>query len=265
MKTIVVPINLANTDPKALPVAADIARLYGAQLILISVIPHPLPQLIPAGETAENTRPDPLQTLEQLAGTLQQQTRYQSLTIKPTVTYSDQNPAEVVAGLAPDLIVLGARNAGFWQEWASGTRAESMVRQAPCPVLVVKQPIAHFNPQKPVGALDLDEGMKKRHVLPFGVGENGLRQFVYVSTPADTRSPEQIRDWVGDWARMQGYAQYELAIRSDRTVSEGILHHADQTGADLIILYTHGRAAGHTSVAETVLRHAHVPVLIMRM
>ncbi|WP_019986603.1 universal stress protein [Rudanella lutea] len=265
MKTIVVPINLANTDPKALPVAADIARLYGAQLILISVIPQPIHQPVLAGETSESPKPEPLQTLEQLAAPLRQQTRHEGLTIKPTVTYSDQNPAEVVAGLAPDLIVLGARNAGFWQEWASGTRAESMVRQAPCPVLVVKQPIAHFSPRNPVGALDLDENMKKRHVLPFGVGEDGLSRFVYVSTPADNRSPEQIRDWVGDWARMQGYAQYELAIRSDRTVSEGILHYADETGADLIVLYTHGRAGGHASVAETVLRHAQVPVLIMRM
>lgn len=63
---------------------------------------------------------------------------------------------------------------------------------------------------------------------------------------------------------------YELHIRPARNVETGILNYALERKADLIVLYTHGGYTGlrhllQGSVAEDVLNHATVPVLIRHL
>lgn len=78
-------------------------------------------------------------------------------------------------------------------------------------------------------------------------------------------------------------ASTQLQVEQDRVRAQGIdcegtvlvgradaeiVRHADETGADLIILGTHGRSGlGHAllgSVAEKVVQHGHCPVLTVR-
>jgi len=61
----------------------------------------------------------------------------------------------------------------------------------------------------------------------------------------------------------------EIAVVQHRSPPTGIGEHAQKVGADLVIVATHGRTGiGHLligSVAEKVVRHAHCPVLAVRM
>jgi nucleotide-binding universal stress UspA family protein len=68
-------------------------------------------------------------------------------------------------------------------------------------------------------------------------------------------------------AQEKGITDYELHIRYARNVEDGILNYASERQADLIVVYTHGytglRHLLQGSVAEDVLNHAPVPVLIL--
>ena len=59
--------------------------------------------------------------------------------------------------------------------------------------------------------------------------------------------------------------QVDVAILEDEEVAKGIAAYAEKHGVDLIALSTHGRTGLRRlalgSIAEGVLRHAHVPVL----
>jgi len=72
--------------------------------------------------------------------------------------------------------------------------------------------------------------------------------------------------------RVQGRLQGE-GLQVDATVRRGdvteeILRHADERRADLIVMSTHGRSGlgrwVYGSIADRVLRHASVPVLLVR-
>jgi nucleotide-binding universal stress UspA family protein len=70
-------------------------------------------------------------------------------------------------------------------------------------------------------------------------------------------------------AQQNGIAEYEFHVRHARTVENGILDYATHRAADLIVVFTHGRTGlSHLlqgSVAEDILNHAPVPVLILRI
>lgn len=63
-------------------------------------------------------------------------------------------------------------------------------------------------------------------------------------------------------AQEKGITDYTLQVRQDRTVDRGILNYANE-------IYTHGytglRHLLRGSVADDVLKHATVPVLIQKL
>jgi nucleotide-binding universal stress UspA family protein len=77
------------------------------------------------------------------------------------------------------------------------------------------------------------------------------------------RELQRLRD-----ERLQGVPRVELAVKQHTSAAEGIVSYATESGADLIVLSTHGRTGlSHLligSVAERVVRHSPCPVLTMR-
>ncbi|MDB5241020.1 MAG: UspA protein, partial [Spirosoma sp.] len=170
----------------------------------------------------------------------------------------------------PDLIVLATHGTLGWDEWLFGSNAEHIVRAARCPVLVIKEAVAHFAPTNAVAAIDVNDILKQQWPpYPFGANGDTLKQFLYVSTPNDPLAPEGVHAWMDELARQKGIADYELLIRPARSVETGILNFADEWKVDLIVLFTHGhtglRHLLEGSVAEDVLNHAPVPVLILQL
>ncbi|MGA0555320.1 universal stress protein [Larkinella sp. VNQ87] len=274
MKTILVPTDLSPMTTNALAVAVGLARTYGAEIILLHTVVYPLiPQ--PAGdftpeysmvmaEHYEDTYQKAREAIEKLANN----PAYTGVTIKTTLGSSLDGLIRCINEQPADLIVLASKGASGLAEWVEGSTAELIVRYAHCPVLVIKQPIEHFQPETVICGIDIDERLKKFHPSPFRLTDQGLQHFVYVLTPTDARQPDGIREWMDEFALAKGIGQYTLKIWLDRSVPAGILRYADEVKADLIVLYTHGhKGLQHWirgSVAEDVLNHSSIPVLIMR-
>lgn len=274
MKTILVPTDLSPMTDNALSVAVSLARTYQSEIILLHSAVYPVPAAAFAEALPVNTEGtlalyDQMeQDARELLDRFADNPAYAGVTIRPTLIMNGEGLVEAITERPADLTIMASEGASGLMEWLVGSNAELIVRHAHCPVLVIKHPVAHFKPEGIVCAIDVDDRLKAVHHFPFLLSEQGLHQFLYVLTPTDNRDTDGIREWVDDFANAKGISRFEFVIRSARNVPEGIISHANDVKADLILLYTHGYKGLHHlfagSVAEDVLNHADVPVLIMR-
>lgn len=275
MKTIVVPTDLSAKTDLALTVAVGLARTYQATIRLVHSVVYPLavPAYAEAATLAVSRNLEECQAIEQDAwkalDELAKQAQNNDVSIVPILLTNGQDLVYNVTEQPADLIVMTTEGSTGLAEWLIGSNAEAIVRHAHCPVLVVKEPVTAFKPEKIVCGIDIDERLKAPQLYPFSLGEHGLHQFVYVTTPTDSHVPEGVRDWVTDFAKTKGIAAFQFDIRTARNVPDGIIAYAEEVKADLIVLFTHGHTgfrhwlAG--SVAEDVVNHSPIPVLVMRL
>ncbi|MBC7572413.1 MAG: universal stress protein [Spirosoma sp.] len=275
MKMIVVPTDLSAESEIALSVAVDLARVYESDIKLVHSVlypavvgPYPGGSMIVADymlDTHRKLEDEARQTMDQM----QQNPAYAGVSITPVLLTSGRGLVDGVTEQAADLIVLFSQGSSGLAEWLVGSNAEAITRHAQCPVLVIKKPISHFKPEKIVFAIDMDDRFRKSDHYPFQMGEQNQHQFLYVLTPSDNRQPDGIREWVDELAQYKGITDYNLVIRHAHSVPEGIVEYAEDTQADLIVLFTQGHTGlSHLlagSVAEDVLNRAQTPVLIMRL
>ncbi len=272
MKTILVPTDLSPLADSALEVAADLARTYGAEILLV----HYIPFSIAVASTAEGSLTLGSYLDEQDANAVSDLQRiianpaYQGVAITPISCRDAGGLYAAMTERQCDLIVLTTHGTSGWDEWLFGSNAEHIVRFAHCPVLVLKKAVVPFAPKNAIAAIDVDTTLKHHWpTYPFSAGGNKLSQFVYVSTPSDNCVPEGVHAWMHELAEENNIGTYNLHIKHARSAEDGILSCAHERQADLIVLFTHGhtglRHLLQGSVAEDVLNHAPVPVLIMHI
>lgn len=271
MKTILVPTDLSELANNALQVAVDIARTYEADILLVhyqplsiaraSTIEGSMTILSYLDEQEDNDKTELQRVAENPA--------YHDVHISPITCKDAGGIYEAMTERKADLIVLGTHGTSGWDELLFGSNAEHIVRHAHCPVLVVKNAIKHFAPKNPLAAIEVDDKLKANWpAYPFTAGGHGLKQFVYVSVPSDNVAPEGVHEWMHELAQEKKLGNYELHIQYARDVENGILNYAHERQADLLVLYTHGhtglRHLLQGSIAEDVLNHAPLPVLVLR-
>jgi len=275
MKTIIVPTDLRPDTDVALSVAADIASVNNASIVLLHTVVYPVRSIAYAGSVPVTTDSmikdfyDAESEAEKEMRRLISNKKYQGVDIELKLITNGDGVVSDVTGRKADLIVMTSKGASGFEELFFGSNAEVIVRHAHCPVLIVKEPIEHFQPINIVCAIDTDDRLKTIHHYPFQMGGQGLQKFLYVFTPTDGKAADGIRNWMSDFAEANEITDYELALRDARTVREGVINYAEETSADLIVLFTHGyKGLRHLlsgSVAEDVLNHAKTPVLVMRV
>lgn len=272
MKTILVPTDLSPVSLQALEVAVELARAQQANIILLHTVLYKLaPVAVADCMTGMSYDLGPVYSdawndAEKAMKALLANPAYADVPIKAKLGSNREGLIQDISEQPADLIVVGSKGVSGLMEWLEGSNAELITRFATCPVLIVKEKIEGFNPQHAVIGIDLDEKLKKPHTYPFPIRKP--YPFVYVLTPSDGRQPEGIRQWVATFAKESSIGDYQLDIVWDKTIPAGLLHYAEDVQADLIVLFTHGyKGIRHWlqgSVAEDVLNHSSIPVLVMR-
>ncbi len=147
LKRILVPTDFSEPAQEALKTAIEIAEHFSAQLLLVHVVPpvpvpyQPLVSPAPAFDITAY-----LEELTKISKeTLQKHADKQvPQGIERTLSVSAGDPSSEILNLSqelePDLIVIATHGRGGWQRFLFGSVAEKVVRQAPCPVLVVHAP-----------------------------------------------------------------------------------------------------------------------------
>src|ERR1022692_2673562 len=138
IRTILHPTDFSANSQCAWEMACALARDYGARLLLVHV-EAPMPTFAELGAIP----PEPVdrRTLEcELAGI---KPTDPTLAVSRTLLFGDE--ASTINRFAKennaDLIVMGTHGRSGWGRLLMGSVAESVLREAPCPVLTIKTPL----------------------------------------------------------------------------------------------------------------------------
>ncbi|MTI30219.1 universal stress protein, partial [Xanthovirga aplysinae] len=165
-----------------------------------------------------------------------------------------------------DLVVMGSKGVTGLKEVFVGSNTEKVVRHAKCPVITIKKPVNVSSIKEIAFAASLrkDEGavidaMKKLQEI-FDARLN----IVMVNTPNNFMSDRDIKKQMRRLIEKHGLENYTLNIYNEVVEEDGIVFFAEEIGADLIALGTHGRKGlmhfFGGSITEDVVNHANRPV-----
>ena len=141
-KLILAPIDFSDASRAALDVAADMASRFGAELLLVYVVPAipDLPKdvsIFKEGEYDKSLENKDAQQLKELAATVANK----NVKVRTELGTGDDVGMELVRIAENDhvdMIIIATHGMTGWREFAFGTVAEKVVKQADCPVLVLR-------------------------------------------------------------------------------------------------------------------------------
>ena len=287
IESILCPIDLTPSSDEALRYAIALAKGYNAELILLHC---------DKGEPSAN--PD---AHEKTAGTIQQalieysgDSGLTDLDWKSIVTTTDdvgESIARQAAILRADLIVMRSRRRPH-RAALLGSTAETVSRNAPCPVLVmhsderdwVTSSDAKIQLKRVLVAYDFSDysELALNYALSFAQEYQSELHLLHVLPPFTTNESEISWYPVGrEGAYHQAARRLQKAVPAEarlwceikHAVSEGqpyreILNYAEKNQIDLICLGAHGAGFGMRTLfgsnVDRVLRQAPCPVLVTR-
>ena len=146
IRSILLPTDFSECARHAVPYAARLARLVGARVVCLHVIEPvvpavgwtPIAEPLPVADVGERLEDSAARELPRFAGCEE----FEGLDVEDVITRGEA-AAEIVRVAAErraDLIVISSHGRTGLGRILFGSTAESVVRHAPCPVLVVKPP-----------------------------------------------------------------------------------------------------------------------------
>jgi nucleotide-binding universal stress UspA family protein len=203
----------------------------------------------------------------------------------------DAEIVRIAEEIGADVVIVGSRGLGPLRRALMGSVSRSVVRHAHCSVLVV-----HANgseesdlPGKVLLALDGSKGAEEAERAAAEISaatgsELHLLRILDTETYRPYPGPEFWEGWEEDLERSKQHVMAFLDDRASRLNAEEVkvgdvhlaLGHADEEivriaqdiSADLIVVGSRGlggvRRALLGSVSDSVVRHAHCPVLVVR-
>jgi universal stress protein A len=144
IKSILLPTDFSENANFAIEYATSLARRFGASIICLNVIEPVLPSVGYTGLTEPLPMPDLSEQLENSA--IQELPKvvgckaFSSLVVEEVIAHGDASTeiVRVAKDRAVDLIVIASHGRTGLGRILFGSTAESVVRHASCPVLVVK-------------------------------------------------------------------------------------------------------------------------------
>ena len=285
VKNILVLTDFSACSQEALLYAVNIARLHRSKLTLLHIVPLRLgPPQDPRRDEAFRAARGEMKQFEAdlLAKGVLQQIHYQLL-VRPGKTWNVIS--RIMRLQNTDLIVIGARGKTGLEKLILGSFAEEVFRQAPCPVLTVGPSI----PDQPVSAspkhilfpTDGSHASKAAEPYAYQLGRDPgvqltLMRVVHTRLLSNgnsggderlQRAKEHLQATGLYAAWRQGGVTPSVVVEVGSKVKT-ILHVADTTGADLIILGISAKdnASGkfEWDDAYQVVCSARCPVLTVR-
>ncbi len=271
--------------------AVDLAKTTGSELHLVSVFPGP-EYVRPYDETrfpdaAARLRSEAREERQEVLDERVERIRKAGGSVAQTHIREGETAAEIVAlaeELGAGLIAVGSRGLGRVSRMLMGNVSDSVVRHAHCPVMVVRGKAFAF-PAKILLATDASEEARLAATTAADVAQRTDSELhvVHVGELRPVIHPER-HGYHARYEELREGAQRQLEKQVEELVSTGgtvarahlrmgrpdeeIVLLGEETGADLIVMGSRGlggiRRALVGSVSDSVVRHAHCPVLVVR-
>jgi nucleotide-binding universal stress UspA family protein len=176
----------------------------------------------------------------------------------------------VITDKKPDLVVMGSSGTSGWEEFWIGSTTEKIVRNAPCPVITIKGETDPSQLKKVVFASSFDELDVDLAARIKSMQQVFDAQFYFASinTPGNFITSREAQLRLDKFIHRFKFEHVNTEIYNSLSEETGILEFADDIGADLIAMATHGRTGIlHLltgSIAEDVVNHSIRPVWTFR-
>ena len=170
-----------------------------------------------------------------------------------------------------NLVIMGSKGSGGFEEILIGSNTEKVVRHSKCPVLTVKSKTQIEDIEDIVFATSFKEEdshvaeeLKKLQKI-----FKAKLHLVRVNTPTNFETNRKINARASSFIKENNISNYTINIYNDKVEEDGIIFFAQDIDADLIALATHGRSGlVHLlsgSIAEDIVNHAKRPVWTFRL
>jgi nucleotide-binding universal stress UspA family protein len=145
LKQILIPIDFSDYSDQALRWGVSLAQKYGAQLLLLHVIPEVLEEVSARESAGEQLVIDLTAEVEAQLREIARQGLKEGVAVD--VRVADGEPADAILRMARqekvDLIVMGTHGRTGLSHLLLGSTAEAVVRAAACPVFTVRASATH--------------------------------------------------------------------------------------------------------------------------
>ena len=262
MMHFLVPTDFSPAARHALTCAVQLARPLGGHITLLHAV-----ELPPAQDLAPDVFVMKLlqAAKHQLQLLLREATHHATeATIQELLQVAPRRTA-LLAALAqqrPDMVVIGSAAAPA----TSGSTAEWLVRTAPCPVLLVSQPLGDGPVRTLVFATDfsvlaLHAGPELRRLQAlFPAAVLHVLHVGTVGQPA-----ERLLTQLTQLVQQQGLADSELAVVTAASLRAGITQFTQQVQADILVLRVGATGIGWLWPTDEALAATLPPVLTFRL
>lgn len=269
MKKILVPIDFSNAAEHAVQLALELVKSNNATLYLLHVIEYDSIGLLESDGTFAATS-NVKTAVERLLkrGEIKLTNYIQNLHVHGADIKKQFGlgvPEEVIVQnieeLDIDLVVMGTHGASGLQELFIGSIAEKVVRNAKCPVITVKHKTSMNDIKHIIFGNDLID-LSDHVIAKLKQLQELFRAkltIIRVNTPGNFERDEVFKQV--ETRILKRFKSNNITIQNynDKTVEEGFRHFAEENGAGIIALATHGRTGlSHFitgSIAENLVNH----------
>lgn len=145
-RNILTPLDGSKRAEEAVPVAAELARRFGSRLYLLVAFNLTGRLFVPEGQKNLPAQYQKLRQFEQEQITAFLEPKISKLAedgVAAECVVVEDDPADAIINAAAerqvDMIVMTSHGQRGWTRWISGSVTESVLRRAPCPVLVLRK------------------------------------------------------------------------------------------------------------------------------
>jgi nucleotide-binding universal stress UspA family protein len=255
--------------------AVDLAKTTGSELHVVTVFPGPA-YVLPYYEThfpeaAQRLRREARKERQPILDERVERIREAGGSVAQAHIREGETAAEIVSlaeELEAGLIAIGSRGLGGLRRALMGNVADSVVRHAHCPVMVVRAEAVLF-PTKLLVATDRsrEAQLAATTAADLAKSTNSELHVVHVGFEQLRDEAKEELDTEVGMIRESGAQEIQAHLKfgiPDTT----IIDLAEELGAGVIVMGSRGlgsvRRALMGSISDSVVRHAHCPVLVVR-
>ncbi len=271
MKTILVPTDFSGYSTNALFTAVALAKQGGGEITLLHNIPTLLTRWESLSETEKLKHPEVIMRTNEALIKLQDLVKsglLKDIPVQKSVTYgvtSDEIIRKSKQENA-DIIVMGSHgNTAAGKDFIA-SNTQKVIRESSCPVLAVKKEKREVKWNKVVlpDTFDFDISKPFEKVRKIVQALGSTIQLLYINTPDNFKNTEEINLRMKAFETRYPELKFERAIYDHPDIEKGILQFLENEKPDYVsmITYDHKNHPKYfVSVTETVVYHAHIPVL----
>ncbi|MFD2247927.1 universal stress protein [Pontibacter ruber] len=269
---IMVPVDFTPISFKAMEFLRLLKEKTPVETHLVHVIQVNAAEWAGATESSETLDKDEIKTLEQKATQQFAELRQQAdFSFTSDIVYGGLTTSlsEYAAKHQIDLVIMGTEGAEGWYEKISGSEAQHVVRHTDVPVITIHQSATITPIHNILWVADFEaEKQPERSITTIKTLQQlfgATLHLLQIIEKKDEPREAQVLQRMDQFATELGLVNYELHLRRDYKVPEGVRNFNQVNEMDLVLIGTHGRKGFrhlfYGSIAETLVNHCIRPLL----